>query len=172
MNQRPAAGEAAAYYFTYIDCVVGDDILGTLEHQMYRTLQILSAISEEQSLQRYAPGKWSIRELWNHVTDTERVFLYRALWFARGFDSPLPAFDQDIAVAHSAADQYSWASHVDEFRAVRQATLAFFRNLPAEAYSRSGIASENLVTVRALAYIIAGHVAHHSAILLERYLAG
>ena len=98
------------------------------------------------------------------------MFLYRALWFARGFDTPLPGFDQNVAVPAAAADQFSWASHVEEFRAVRAATLAFFRNLPEDAWSRTGIASGNPVTVRALAYIIAGHVAHHIAILQERYL--
>lgn len=168
--QRPQSGEAAAYYFTYIDRVAGDDVIGVLGTQVERTLQLAAGISEEKSLHRYAPGKWSIRELLNHVTDTERLFLYRAMWFARGLDAPLPAFDQEIAVAHARADQFSWASHVEEFRAVRLATLAFFRNLAPEACSRTGIASGNPVTVRALAFIIAGHLAHHAAIIQERYL--
>ena len=144
--------------------------MGALESQLDPTLRLAATISEEQSLHRYAPDKWSIRQLLNHVSDTERVFLYRALWFARGFDTPLPSFDQDAAVPAAAADQFSWASHIDEFRAVRAATLAFFRNLPADAWSRTGVASGNPVTVRALAYIIAGHVAHHTAVLRHRYL--
>ncbi len=170
MTGRPAPDEAAHYYYTYIDRIASDDIVAALESQLEPTLRLAAAITEEQSLHRYAPDKWSIRQLLNHVTDTERVFLYRALWFARGFDTPLPAFDQNIAVPAAAADQFPWSSHVAEFSAVRTATLAFFRNLPADAWSRTGIASGNPLTVRALAYIIAGHVAHHIAILEERYL--
>lgn len=170
MPGRPAATEAAPYYSTYIDRITSDDVMSALESQLDPTLRLLANISEEKSLHRYAPGKWSIRELLNHISDTERVFLYRALWFARGFDTPLPAFDQNIAVPHAAAGQFSWASHIADFTAVRAATLSFFRNLPDDAWSRTGIASGNPVSVRALAYIIAGHVAHHVAILQERYL--
>jgi hypothetical protein len=170
MTGRPAPTEAAPYYSTYIDRITSEDVLGELESQLDPTLRLLAAITEEKSLHRYAADKWSIRQLLNHVSDTERVFLYRALWFARGFDAPLPGFDQNIAVPHAAADQYSWASHVADFKAVRVATLTFFRNLPAEAWTRTGLASGNPVSVRALAYIIAGHVAHHVAILQDRYL--
>ena len=170
MIGRPATNEAAPYYSTYIDRITSDDVGAELESQLAPTLRVLATISEEKSLHRYAPDKWSIRELVNHVSDTERVFLYRALWFARGFDTPLPGFDQNIAVPHATADQFSWASHVADFSAVRGATLTFFRNLPQDAWSRTGIASGNPVSVRALAYIIAGHVAHHIAILEERYL--
>ena len=170
MSGRPAASEFAAYYSTYVDLISSDDILGALESQRDTTLGVLAGISEEKSLHRYAADKWSIRQLLNHVADTERVFVYRALWFARGFDTPLPGFDQNVAVPTAAAEQFSWASHVEDFRAVRTATLTFFRNLPDDAWSRSGVASGNPVTVRALAYIIAGHVAHHAAILQERYL--
>jgi len=170
MIGRPAPTEAAAYYFTYIDRITSDDVVAALEAQHHTTLKVITNISEQKSLQRYAPDKWSIRQLLNHVSDTERVFLYRALWFSRGFDTPLPGFDQNIAVPHAAADQFSWASHVADFSAVRAATLSFFRNLPEDAWSRTGIASDNPVSVRALAYIIAGHGAHHVAILEERYL--
>jgi hypothetical protein len=170
MTGRPAPTEAAPYYYTYIDRIAGDDILVELESQIDPALRLFATVTEQQSLHRYAPDKWSIRQLLNHVSDTERVFLYRALWFARGFDTPLPGFDQNIAVPHAAADQFSWASHVADFTAVRAATLSFFRNLPADAWARTGIASGNPVSVRALAYIIAGHTAHHIAILEERYL--
>jgi uncharacterized damage-inducible protein DinB len=170
MTGRPAPTEAAPYYYTYIDRIASDDVLAALEAQRHAALKVITNISEGKSLHRYAPDKWSIRELLNHVSDTERVFLYRALWFARGFDTPLPAFDQNVAVPAAAADQFSWASHVADFSAVRAATLSFFRNLPDEAWSRTGIASGNPMSVRALAYIIAGHVAHHVAILEERYL--
>ena len=170
MTGRPAPTEAAHYYYTYIDRISSDDVVAALEAQRHTALSVIANISEDKSLHRYAADKWSIRQLLNHVTDTERVFLYRALWFARGFETPLPAFDQNVAVPAAMADQFSWASHVADFAAVRTATLTFFRNLPEDAWSRTGIASDHPVSVRALAYIIAGHVAHHIAILQERYL--
>jgi DinB family protein len=167
---RPGADEAAAYYFRYIDQVPGDDVVGLLAAQLEETMPLLSGISEERSLHRYAPEKWSIRQVLNHVSDGERVFVYRALWFARGFDTPLPSFEQEISAAGAKADEVPWTRHVEEFHGVRLATLSFFRNLPAEAWDRSGVASGNPFTVRALAYIVAGHLAHHTAILRERYL--
>jgi len=170
MIGRPEREEAAPYYFTYIDRVVGDDPLAALETQLPKTLAVLEGISEAGSLHRYEPGKWSVRQLWNHVNDTERVFVSRALWFARGFESPLPGFDQDVAVAAAGADEVAWSSHLGDFRAVRGATLTFFRNLPADAWAKTGVASGNPFSVRALAFIVAGHSAHHEAILRERYL--
>jgi len=170
MNGRPLPAETAHYYFTYIDQVAGDDALAVMEQQLVESLAFFPTISEERSLHRYAPNKWSIRELLNHVTDTERAFAFRALWFARGFTASLPGYDQNIAVAAAAANAVPWADHVEEFRRVRLSTISFFRNLPAEAWMRSGIASDNPFTVRALAFIIAGHLAHHVAILRQRYL--
>jgi DinB superfamily len=166
----PDRSEAAPYYFRYIDRISSDDIVGVLEAQLQETVSFLSGISEAKSLHSYAPEKWTFRQVLNHVNDCERVFLSRAFWFARGFDTPLPSFEQDVSVAASGANEVSWAAHVEEFRVIRLATLAFFRNLPEEAWSRSGIASGNPFSVRALAYIIAGHVAHHASILRERYL--
>jgi hypothetical protein len=166
----PQRTEAAQYYFTYIDLISGDDILQTMGVQLDDTAALLGGMSEEKSLYRYAPDKWSIRQVISHVNDTERVFAFRAMWFARGFSEPLPSFDQNIAVNAAGADERSLASHVQEFRKIREATIVLFRNLPAEAWVRSGVASGNSVTVNALAYIIAGHVAHHLAILRERYL--
>lgn len=170
MRGLPEPNEAAPYYFKYIDRVQSDDIVGVLETQLEETLAFLLGITEERSLHRYAPEKWSIRQVLNHVSDTERVFLFRAFWFARGFDSPLPSFDEKVSAGAARADEFSWARHVEEFRGVRLATLTFFRNLPAEAWMRSGIASDNPFTVRAIAYLVAGHTAHHVAILQERYL--
>ncbi len=170
MLGRPQPNEAASYYSIYIDRVGSDDILDVLATQLEEARAFLSEISEEQSLHRYAPGKWSMRELLGHVNDTERVFTFRALWFARGFQDPLPSYDQEIAVAAAESDKVSWASHLDEFRAIRSATLSLFRNLSSEAWLRGGIASDNHVTVRALAYIVAGHLTHHLAIVRERYL--
>jgi len=166
----PEKSEAAAYYFRYIDRVPPGDIVDTLESQLGSVTALFSGISEERSLHRYAADKWSVRQLANHVADTERLFAFRALWFSRGFQDPLPSFEQDPAVAAAKADAVAWARHVEEFRAVRQATVAFFRNLPAEAWDRRGVASGNPVTVRALAYIAAGHADHHASILRERYL--
>jgi hypothetical protein len=171
MITPPDRSEAAEYYFTYIDQVAAGDINATLEQQASETLALLRGVSEERSLHRYAPDKWSMREVMSHVNDTERVFLYRALWFARGFDSPLPSYDQNIAIAGAGANARSWQSHLDEFQHIRAASLAFFRGLPAEAWTRRGIASGNPFTVRALAYITAGHVTHHVTILKERYLS-
>ena len=166
----PELSEAAPYYFRYIDRIADGDIIGVLETQLEEMSVLLLGISEEKSLHRYAPEKWSIRQVVNHVNDTERVFVSRAFWFARGFDSPLPSYDQEISTAAARADEFSWASHVEEFRGVRLATLAFFRNLPAGAWMRNGIASGNPFSVRALAYITAGHASHHTAILRDRYL--
>jgi len=170
MIGRPESNEAAEYYFTYINRITSPDVVGALAEQSAQLLPRLRAITEQRSLHRYAPGKWSIREMWNHVNDSERVFLYRALWFARGYDTPLPSFEQDVAVRTAGADEIPWSAHLEEFAAIRSATVAFFRHLPAEAWARTGIASGKSVSVRALAYIIAGHTAHHLAILEERYL--
>ena len=170
MMERPERTEAAPYYFTYIDLVRDGDIARILESQLDEALALFSGISREKSLYRYAPDKWSLRQLLNHISDTERVFVFRAFWFARGFESPLPDFDQGTAAAGARADDVQWAVHVEEFRRVRLATLAFFQNLPADAWMRKGIASGNPFTVRALAWIAAGHFAHHMAILRERYL--
>ena len=169
MTGRPSPNEAAPYYFKYIDRIAEQDILPVLETQLRETMPFLGGISEEKSLHRYARDKWSIRELWNHVNDAERVFVYRALWFARGLETPLPSFEQETAVPAAQAEVFQWASHVEEFRQIRLATISFFRNLPKEAWMRSGVASEMPFTVRACAYIVAGHVAHHTAILREKY---
>lgn len=167
---RPNATETAPYYFRYIDLVAESDVVGALEKQLDQTYSFLKSIDEEKSLHSYAPEKWTLRQLLNHVNDTERVFLYRALWFARGFPEPLPGFDQDVGVAGGEANNVSWNDLVEEFRNVRLATISFFKNLSQDAWSRTGTASDNPFTVRALAYIIAGHAAHHQGVIKERYL--
>ncbi|MGH9176005.1 MAG: DinB family protein [Vicinamibacterales bacterium] len=171
MTSLPDRTEAADYYFTYIDRVAAGDICKVLDAQAGETLALLESISDEQSRHRYAPDKWSIRQLLSHINDTERLFVFRAFWFARGFDSPLPSFDQNVAASFAGADERSWDSHVEEFRAVRAATVAFFRGLPEHAWTRRGVASGNPFTVRALAYLAAGHVIHHTTILTTRYLS-
>jgi len=166
----PERTEAAPYYFKYIDRISSGDVVEELSNQRGEALELFAGISEEKSLHRYAPEKWSIRQVLSHVNDTERIFLSRAFWFARGFDSPLPSFDQEVSTAGARADEVPWSRHVEEFDGVRRTTLDFFRNLPADAWMRSGIASDNPFTVRALAYIAAGHAAHHMAIVREKYL--
>lgn len=170
MIGRPEQSEAAAYYFTYIDQVAGGDVDAVLRSQLEDLRILFSQISEEKSRHRYAPDKWSIRQVLNHITDTERAFAFRALWFARGFETPLPGYDQEISARGAGADEFSWAAHGEEFRCVRLATISLFANMPPEARMRSGIASDNRFTVRALAYIIAGHSTHHVNIVRERYL--
>jgi uncharacterized damage-inducible protein DinB len=170
MTGRPEPSEAAPYYFTYINKVEGGDAVSAIEQQLDPSLAFFSSISEQKSLHRYAPDKWSIRETLNHVSDAERLFNQRAFWFARGFTSPLPSFDQNVAVAAAHADKIPWADHIEEFRRVRLASISLFRNLPAEAWSRSGIASDNPFTVRALAFIIVGHLTHHISVVRDRYL--
>jgi hypothetical protein len=166
----PTRAEAAPYYFKYIDRISEEDVVTVLQSQLVDTVAFLRGISEEKSLYRYAPEKWSIRQVLNHVNDCERVFLSRAFWFARGFSSALPSFDQNICAGAVRPDEISWTQHLEEFQAVRAASSCFFRSLSGEAWSRSGVASDNTFTVRALAYIVAGHVDHHVAILRDRYL--
>jgi hypothetical protein len=170
MTRRPERDEASEYYFKYIDRVPGDMVLPVLATQMGETLALLDGISEEQSRHRYAEGKWTLREALSHVNDTERLFVFRAFWFARGFTTPLPSFDQNVAVAAAGANDLAWRTHVEDFRAIRGATLTLFRSLPAAAWDRRGIASDNPFSVRALAYLAAGHLIHHNEIIRERYL--
>ena len=134
--ERPERAESADYYFTYIDQVPQGDIRTILETQARDTVAMLRSISDDASLGRYAPDKWSIREVVSHINDAERVFSFRAFWFARAFDSALPSFDQNTAVATANADQRPWHSHVDEFESIRAATRSLFSSLPDDAWSR------------------------------------
>lgn len=167
---RPGSDEAAPYYFTYINQVADQDVVSLLEKQAEEAPAFFATIPAEKSLYRYAPDKWSVRELVGHLNDAERVFAHRALWFARGHEDPLPSFDQNIAVSNAKSDEIEWAAHVEEFRRVHLSSVSLFRNMPANAWMRRGTASGNSFTVRALAFIIAGHLTHHVRILRERYL--
>jgi uncharacterized damage-inducible protein DinB len=167
---KPAAGEYNPYYSKYIDLVPDGDVVGTLASQIGPTLTALRAISDADSLKRYAAGKWSIREMLGHVNDGERIFAYRALRIARGDQTPLPGFEQDDYIAPGKFDARSWSSLIDEFEIIRKSTLALFRGFDEEAWRRTGTASENPVSVRALAYMIAGHERHHMNVLREKYL--
>jgi DinB family protein len=166
----PGRDEAAPYYFRYIDRIADPDVVSVLEAQIEPTLAFLGGFSEEASRRRYAPDKWSVRQVVGHVNDGERLFGARAFWFARGFESPLPSFDQDVCVAAARADEVPLAEHVEELRRIRLATVSFFRNLPSDAWTRRGIASDLPFSVRALAFLAAGHLDHHLAILRERYV--
>jgi hypothetical protein len=166
----PQRDEAAPYYFRYIDLIDDGNILQVLRTQMEEALALFSGISEEKSLHRYQPEKWSLRQLLGHINDAERVFTYRALSFARGDAGPLPGFDQDPWVSAGQAEAHTWASHMEDFQAVRLSTMTMLRNFPAEAWEKRGVASDNSISVRALAFIMAGHVAHHLAVMREKYL--
>ena len=147
MIGRPEATEAADYYFKYINEAHGQDPLAIMTNQLDELHRLAAKVSEGHSLHRYAPGKWSIRQVLNHCSDTERVFASRALWFARGLDAPLPSYDQDVAARSAEADAIDWSGLVDEFHTVRLASISLFRNLPADAWLRTGVASEKPFTV-------------------------
>ena len=170
MRERPDASEHSEYYGRYVALVPGDDILSALDTERAVTMDLLRRITEERSLHRYAEGKWSIREVCVHLSDAERVWAYRALRFARGDETELPGYEADDYVPPAAADSRSWSSLVEELAAVRGATISLFRNLPAEAWLRRGVADGQPASVRSLAYIIAGHEIHHRNVLRERYL--
>ena len=167
---RPQAGEYGSFFQRYIDLAPEEDVVAALEAQGQETAALLAGLSEEQASQRYAPDKWSIKQLVGHVSDGERVFAYRALAIARGETRALPGFDQDPYVANSGADERSISDLAGELAAVRRANLMMLRALPDEAWHRVGTASDNPISVRAIAYIILGHERHHANILRERYL--
>jgi hypothetical protein len=166
----PDASEYAPYYGKYIELVTSNDVVAALEDQPRETVALLSALSEEQGDYRYAPDKWSIKEMLGHVIDAERVFSYRALRFARNDKTPLASFEQNDYVRAGDFGDRRLADLVEEFISVRRATLWVFRPLSPEAWMRRGTASDNPVSVRAVAYIVAGHELHHRRILRDKYL--
>ena len=166
---RPEATEYAPFYGTYVSKVPDGDLLETLEAQRREAQALLTAISEAKALHRYAPGKWSVKEVVGHLADSERVFCYRALRFARGDQTQLPGFDEKAYVPAGGFDARPVADLAAELDAVRRATIALLRSFDAAALARRGTANGKEVSVRALAYIIAGHERHHLAILRERY---
>jgi uncharacterized damage-inducible protein DinB len=169
-DTRPGHDEAASFYAGYIALVPEGDIVAILATQIDDTLALLSPLSQQQAAHRYAPGKWSIGEVLGHLADAERVFSYRAMRIARGDGTPLPGFDENAYVPAGRFDERPLASLVAEFAAVRRATVALLAGLPGDAWTRDGTASHSRVTVRALAWMTAGHELHHRAILAERYL--
>lgn len=170
ISNHPAKTEYAPDYERYVSLVPQGDILRTLEEQMNATLALLAGIDESQAGHRYAPGKWSIKELVGHVIDGERIFAYRALRFARNDRTELPGFEQDDYIANASFDDCTLAELAQEFEFVRKSNLLMFSHLDAEAWQRRGVASENEVSVRALAFIMAGRERHHMEVLRTRYL--
>jgi len=169
---RPESGEYAPYYERYISLIEDNDILATLDRQRREMVLLLSGLSEEQGDFRYAPEKWSAKQVLGHVCDTERVFAYRALRISRGDVTPMEGFEQDDYVKNGPFARHVIAEVIEDYIAVRRATISLLRSLEEAAWSRRGVANKNEVTVRALAYTIAGHEAHHRRILEEKYLEG
>jgi len=167
--KRPEPTEHADFYAKYIAKVPGTDVLGVLEAQRQQMLQMFTGRSERDGDFRYAPGKWTVKEVLGHVTDTERIFSYRALCIARGEKKSLPGFEQDDYVRDGAFGERTLTDLAEEFAAVRSSSIALFRSLNEAAWERRGVASQREVTVRALAFITAGHQMHHRIILEERY---
>lgn len=169
---RPAADEHIEYYGRYIANAPGDDALEALRLTGESMLGLVKGVSDSQALHRYAPDKWSVKEVLNHVTDGERVFSYRALRFARADRTPLPGFDENAWAPVANSDRRPLAEIAGEFRAVRAASVALFGSLDGDAILRRGEANQCAISVRALAWAIAGHSRHHETILRERYGIG
>lgn len=168
--KRPADHESNDYFKLYINQVPGNDFLQTLKAASATTVAFLQNLDSAKWNHRYAPGKWSIKEVLIHLIDTERVFCYRALRISRNDQTPLPGFEHNDYVAHYDVENRSAASIIEEFESVRQATIGMFKHFNEDMLERIGTASGNHISVRALGYIIAGHEAHHLRLFRERYL--
>jgi uncharacterized damage-inducible protein DinB len=167
---RPEPSEYAPFYANYIAKVSGGDLFATMQTTHRTTQELLGSLSPEQQQFRYAEGKWSIREVVGHLIDAERIFAYRALRFARGDVRELQGFEENDYVVASNANDRSIADLLSEFAVVRAATLALLRSFTPAMLTNTGTASGTLISVRALAYIIAGHEIHHLGVIRERYL--
>jgi uncharacterized damage-inducible protein DinB len=166
---RPEATEYPEYCANYISKVPGSDVLSVLESQRLQMLQLFAGRSERDGSFRYAPGKWTVKEVLGHITDTERIFTYRALRFARADQTPLSGFEQDDYVRSGGFGERTLAGLAEEFGAVRSASIGLFRSFNEDAWPRRGLANQKEMTVRALAFMTAGHQIHHRLILEERY---
>jgi hypothetical protein len=170
MSMRPQQDEYHSYYERYVSLVDDSDIVHLLEKQRDTAVSILEGLTEEQGDYRYAEGKWSLKEVFGHLADAERIMSYRLMRIARGDQTPLPGFTQNDYVAGASFERWSVAQMLEEYSAVRRATLSLVRGLADEAWSRTGVVSDNPISVRALAYIVAGHELHHLRVIKERYL--
>jgi hypothetical protein len=167
---RPNPGEYVPYYERYISLVPGNNILAALDEQRRQMLLLLSGRTEADGDLRYAPDKWSLKEVLGHVNDTERIMTYRALRIARNDATPIEGYEEDDYVRNGPFGQRPLSDLIEDYIAVRRATVSLFRNLDEAAWSRRGVANKNEVTVRALAYFVAGHELHHRRIIEEKYL--
>lgn len=170
--ERPAADEHAPYYEKYVTKVPDGDLISLLREQVVETVGLLRGVTSERANHAYAPGKWSIKEVVGHITDTERVMTYRAMRISRGDTTPLASFDENLYVANSNFAQRSLGDLLEELQIVRASTVQLARHMDAAMLARRGTASGNPVSVRALLYIVAGHERHHAQLLRERYLTG
>ena len=168
--RRPETTEYAEFYAGYVLKVPETDIVRVLGSQPDEMRQTLAGITDERGGSTYAEGKWTIKELLGHLNDGERVFSYRAFRISRGDSTPLPGFEQDLYVANGRANERPIAELLDEFDLLRRGTMLIFGRLQDDDWLRSGTASDAHVTVRGLAYILAGHVRHHMGVLKDRYL--
>ena len=168
---RPEPTEYAPYYDRYISLIAGSDILTTLDAQRRQMMMLLSGRDESEGDFRYAPDKWTAKEVLGHVCDTERIFAYRALRIARGDRTPIEGFEQDDYVRNGPFGRVALAEVIEDYIAVRRATLTLLRNVDENGWMRRGIANKNEISVRAIAYLIAGHELHHRRILEEKYFA-
>jgi uncharacterized damage-inducible protein DinB len=171
-EQRPGTDEYLAYYGKYVERVPAGDIVAILESQPGATHALLEHLSEKQAEYAYAPGKWTIKEVVCHLADTERIFTYRLLRFARGDATPLEGYEENVYVPAAQANTRTLPSLLEELRAVRASSIALLRGIPQEAWTRAGIASNARISVRAIATIMAGHELHHRSLLVERYGLG
>ena len=167
---HPDPAEYAPYYANYVGNVTEDDVVAALEAQARATAELLARVDEEKASYRYAPEKWSVKQIVGHVTDAERIFAYRALAVARGDKNSLPGFDENDYVRNANFDEIPFVDLVEGLAATRRATLALVRGLSREAWTRAGTANENKISARAVAYVIVGHERHHVRVLRERYL--
>jgi uncharacterized damage-inducible protein DinB len=170
MTKRPESFEYPPYSEGYVSLVPDGDIVATLTKQLEETLALIKNIPEDRGTFRYAEGKWSIKELIGHVIDSERIFAYRALRFGRGDATPLSGFEQDDYVKGASFDKRSLSDLLNEYEHVRRSTIALFANLDESAWNLRGTSNNSEVSVRGLAFILAGHERHHVEILRTRYL--
>ena len=168
-SRRPETGEFAPFYAAYIGRVTESDPLAVLESQPAELRSLAAGIGRDQELFRYADGKWTIRQTFGHLIDTERIMGYRAFCIGRGEEKPLPGFDENTYVARASSDARPIAEMIDEFAAVRAANLWVLHRWTPDDWSRIGSANGASISARALAFIMAGHVRHHIAVLQERY---
>jgi hypothetical protein len=166
---RPSESDYAPAHAAYVALVPEDDIMSAMEQQSSEMQKVLSSLDEPKSQYRYADGKWSVKEVIGHIVDAERIVGYRALAVARGEQQPLPGFDEQTYVQNASFDGWKLGDLAEEYALCRRTNIVFFKNLPAEAWDRSGTANNARVSVRGLAYVIVGHARHHLQVLRERY---